>query len=227
MDISKLAIKPIVHPRKPVEVIVKQQATPVTIQGVVFKDAREEKATFNIQDLKKKIQKATLTKVSEKMEQKEKEVEEPKAEVPIEPPKKKAKKVQKKLMIIEEGEKEEGEKTEVVAKRQTPKLKKGVAELGPEEWVEIGDLSRLPPKQPKINIKVPSYYMNNRQIFVNFINSLFEPYKKEFENADNEVSCDTIGQGSESFSLLTHQKVVRDYMNLYTPYRGLLLLHAL
>jgi len=33
MDISKLAIKPIVHPRKPVEVVVKQQATPVTIQG--------------------------------------------------------------------------------------------------------------------------------------------------------------------------------------------------
>ena len=95
MDISKLAIKPIVHPRKAVEVIVKQQATPVTIQGVAFKDAREEKASFNIQDLKKKIQKATLTRVSEKMEQKEKkELEEPKAEVPIEPPKKKAKKVQ-------------------------------------------------------------------------------------------------------------------------------------
>jgi hypothetical protein len=29
------------------------------------------------------------------------------------------------------------------------------------------------------------------------------------------------------FSLLTHQKIVRDYINLYTPYRGLLLYHGL
>ena len=33
--------------------------------------------------------------------------------------------------------------------------------------------------------------------------------------------------GSDDFSLLTHQKIVRDYMNVYTPYRGLLLYHGL
>jgi hypothetical protein len=32
---------------------------------------------------------------------------------------------------------------------------------------------------------------------------------------------------SGDVSLLTHQKVIRDYMNLYTPYRGLLLFHGL
>ena len=55
--------------------------------------------------------------------------------------------------------------------------------------------------------------MNNRKIFINFINSLFEPYKKEFENTDKNVSCDTLGQGgSDNFSLLTHQKIVRQFL---------------
>ena len=42
-------------------------------------------------------------------------------------------------------------------------------------------LTRFPVKQPNINIKVSSYYMNNREIFINFINSMFEPYKKEID----------------------------------------------
>ena len=69
--------------------------------------------------------------------------------------------------------------------------------------------------------------MNNREKFINFINSLFEPYHKEMlENTEN-ISCDVIGKSSSKFSLLTHQKIVRDYLNLYTPYRGLLLYHGL
>ena len=115
-------------------------------------------------------------------------------------------------------------------KRITEKPEKGVAILGPETLVEIGDTDlskRLPKKLPPVLIKVSSYYMNNREIFVNFINSLFEPYRKEMaENKDN-ISCDIIGQTTTDFSLLTHQKIVRDYMNLYTPYRGLLLYHGL
>ena len=34
-------------------------------------------------------------------------------------------------------------------------------------------------------------------------------------------------KGSGEFKLLTHQEIVRDYMNLFTPYRGLLLYHGL
>ena len=69
--------------------------------------------------------------------------------------------------------------------------------------------------------------MNNREIFVNFINSLFEPYRQELQSNKANISCDDIGNTSSDFSLLTHQKIVRDYMNLYTPYRGLLLYHGL
>jgi Type III restriction enzyme, res subunit/Helicase conserved C-terminal domain len=115
-------------------------------------------------------------------------------------------------------------------KRKTEKPEKGIAVLGPEVIVELGDTEltkRLPKRSPPINIKVASYIMNNREIFVNFINSLFEPYKKELESNKENISCDTIGKTSTDFSLLTHQKIVRDYMNLYTPYRGLLLYHGL
>ena len=117
--------------------------------------------------------------------------------------------------------------------RTTKKVEKGIAILGPENVVEIGDTplsQRLTKKEPPVVIKVDSYYMNNREIFVNFINSLFEPYKKELENMNANISCDSIGKDNSDdagFSLLTHQKIVRDYLNMFTPYRGLLLYHGL
>jgi len=89
-------------------------------------------------------------------------------------------------------------------KRLTQKPEKGVAVLGPEVVVEMGDTDltkRLPKKQPPINIKVGSYIMNNRELFVNFINSIFEPYKRELESNKEGISCDTIGKSSSDFSL--------------------------
>jgi len=115
-------------------------------------------------------------------------------------------------------------------KRITQKVEKGVAILGPEILVEIGDTpikQRIPKKSNPVIMKASSYYMNNREIFINFINSLFGPYKDELEANKENISCDMIGQTNTDFSLLTHQKIVRDYMNLYTPYRGLLLYHGL
>ena len=115
-------------------------------------------------------------------------------------------------------------------KRITKVIEKGVAILGPESFVEIGDTpinKRLAKKEPHVLIKVSNYYMNNREKFINFINSLYEPYRKELNDNIEGISCDAIGQSNTDFSLLTHQKIVRDYMNLYTPYRGLLLYHGL
>jgi|688.fasta_scaffold95323_1 hypothetical protein len=136
--------------------------------------------------------------------------------------------------FIMKPKKKEGETISIVApkkkKRLTEKLEKGIAILGPETLVNIGDTDlskRLPKKSPPVIIKVSSYYMNNREIFINFINSLFEPYRQEIQENKEGISCDTIGQTSTDFSLLTHQKIVRDYINLYTPYRGLLLYHGL
>ena len=202
---------------------------------------------------KMKEQQLLKVKVKPLLEEKNKVVES--VSVLPEPSKvKKAKKipVKKPLLLIEEEEEEakrkepiEGpskievveEELEVVpiqapkkATRKTKKVEKGVAVLGPEIRVEIGEadiMERLHKRTPPINIKVSSYYMNNREIFVNFINGLFEPYRKEIETNKDMISCDDIGQFSSDFSLLTHQQIVRDYMNLYTPYRGLLLYHGL
>ena len=145
--------------------------------------------------------------------------------------------------IIEDEDDEKGnnkeinEKEEVIPvivpkkkSRITEKPEKGIAVLGPETLVQIGDTDltkRMPKKTSPILIKVSSYYMNDREIFVNFINSLFEPYRKELSENKESISCDNIGKTTTNFSLLTHQKIVRDYMNLYTPYRGLLLYHGL
>jgi len=116
------------------------------------------------------------------------------------------------------------------SKRKTTKPQKGISTLPVEEWIQLNNrnvVTQLPPKQPKVNIKVASYIMNNREIFVNFINSLFKPYRKEILDDKNIITCDDIGKNTTEFSLLTHQKIVRDYLNLYSPYRGLLLYHGL
>jgi len=167
----------------------------------------------------------------EEVEKQGEEIEEKFAE-PLSPQEFEIKPKKKVGLILEEDESPEGipiiapKKTE----RKTKKPEKGIAVLGPETIVQIGDTpitKRLPKKTPPILIKASSYYMNNREIFVNFINSLFEPYRIELQENKESISCDTIGKTSSSFSLLTHQKIVRDYINLYTPYRGLLLYHGL
>jgi hypothetical protein len=114
--------------------------------------------------------------------------------------------------------------------RRTKKIAQGVSILNPEDWVNIDDESiipHMPQPKPRYNIKVSSYYMNNRENFVNFINSTFNPYRQELLSEDSPITCETIGKNTDDAELLTHQKLVRDYLNLVTPYRGLLLFHAL
>ena len=93
-------------------------------------------------------------------------------------------------------------------------------------------INRIPKLEPNILIKAPDYYLDNREMFISFINSLFEPFKQELLKEEAQlkagkstVSCNT--SSSNDFSLLTHQKIVRDYINIYSPYRGLLLYHGL
>lgn len=85
---------------------------------------------------------------------------------------------------------------------------------------------KVPRREDMLVMKRPSYYMNNRQIFSQFINQIFGKYRDELNNINNEFTCDSIDR-NEEFKLLLHQKIVRDYLNIYTPYRGLLLYHGL
>jgi hypothetical protein len=84
---------------------------------------------------------------------------------------------------------------------------------------------RLPKPTSKIIHKASAYYMNNRKISVEKLNKIFQPYRQEILDKSAELTCDD--KDGVNFELLTHQKAVRDYLNLMTPYRGLLLLHAL
>ena len=93
-------------------------------------------------------------------------------------------------------------------------------------------VNRIPKLEPNVLIKASNYYLYNREIFISFINSLFEPYKQELLKEEQQllsgksaISCSN--NDTNNFSLLIHQKIVRDYINIYTPYRGLLLYHGL
>jgi len=118
----------------------------------------------------------------------------------------------------------------VVEKAQRKKrTEKGVVTMLPGAMVKVGDTilqNRLPPP-PVYTLKVSEYFMNNRELFIQFINGLFSEYKDDLQDETKNISCDEIGKDTGKVGLLTHQKIVRDYINLYTPYRGLLLYHGL
>ena len=85
------------------------------------------------------------------------------------------------------------------------------------------------PKLEKLALKTSPYYLHNRKIFMQKINELFRNYFDEVKKDKTRVTCDTMDSTNTNtkFELLTHQRVIRDYFNLYTPYRGLLLFHGL
>jgi len=124
---------------------------------------------------------------------------------------------------------------ESIKKTEYKKKSKLISDYQPGEDDIIGDSKlkdRLPKLQSNILIQTPDYYLYNREIFINAVNKLFLPYKEELLLEEKDiaegkitVSCDE--SLKKDFSLLTHQKIVRDYINLITPYRGLLLYHGL
>jgi hypothetical protein len=83
------------------------------------------------------------------------------------------------------------------------------------------------PERDEVVLKAPAYYLDNRQMFVSFINTLLAPYLDKLrEEAQSEVSCDTRGSGGK-WEMMTAQAIIRDYINVFTPYRGLLVYHGL
>ena len=84
---------------------------------------------------------------------------------------------------------------------------------------------RLPPPSKPISVITPRFYLNNREKFVDFMDRLFSRYSDQLAAEEKDITC--ANRGGEEFSLLTHQQIIRDYINLYTPYRGLLIYHGL
>ena len=133
--------------------------------------------------------------------------------------------------------KPKGEQPKVTSTKKTDYNKKAktIHDTEPDAEEVIGDTrlkERLHKRGANVLIKAPDYYLYNREIFINFVNQLFLPYKEQLLQEEKDIaagktviSCDE--SLTNEFSLLTHQKIVRDYINIYTPYRGLLLYHGL
>jgi hypothetical protein len=80
------------------------------------------------------------------------------------------------------------------------------------------------PRNPPPKLIASEYYLNNRQGFVSAVAKLFDPIRRQLERAKKPPSCDG---GVGTFGLLPQQEIVLNYINNYTPYRGLLLYHGL
>lgn len=83
---------------------------------------------------------------------------------------------------------------------------------------------RPAPRNPPPKLLASEYYLNNRQGFVSSIAKLFDPIRQQLARETTPPSCDDrVG----TFGLLPQQEIVLNYINNYTPYRGLLLYHGL
>lgn len=222
--LDKLKVKPI--PKKIEQMMIKI-AQPIQDQPVSIQTQITDKTTQNLINRDEFI--AKLNRMNTTMTipipiPAEKSIETMKISV------RKGKKIPKKIKLSP-GKIVEGktiEDTEIPSKRTTPKPDMSVITDDIDMNELIGDaklIVRLPAKDKKVLHRANAYYMNNRELFVNYINKLFKPFKDEFDSMETSISCDR--PKDAEFALLTHQKVVRDYLNLYTPYRGLLLYHGL
>ena len=140
---------------------------------------------------------------------------------------------EKEIEEKEIGEKEIGEKEE----SEVPIGEKEV-EVPKTVMIKRPATRKIPPTttmiaQPPpeiLTMKTSPYYLNNRKLFLQKINQLFAPYMKELADTEEEITCGKLkamGAAGDKFQLLLHQRVVREYLNLLSPYRGLLLYHGL
>lgn len=212
--LEKLKVKPI--PKK-IEQIQVKIADPQKLETVEINTKIIDKTKENVIDREEFIKKLKIP-VSKKATKFSQDVSISKV------PTKKAKKISKKLKLV--SDKDEIPSTPKERKTTKPKMDVIVDDVDLQQI--IGDsklIERLPPKEKKILLRANAYYMNNREIFVNFINALYKPFKEEFQKSSDNLSCDR--PNDAQFTLLTHQKIVRDYLNIHSPYRGLLLYHGL
>mgnify|MGYP000974058915 FL=1 len=90
----------------------------------------------------------------------------------------------------------------------------------------------LDDRLPKIKkeFSTSESHLNNRETFLNFVNNtLFSSYTKSSKEEKDDITCKSLNDSKSSgeFNLLMHQNLVKDYLNIYSPYRGLFLYFGL
>jgi hypothetical protein len=147
-----------------------------------------------------------------------------------------------KLVITKEDEKE---KTKASIKPPLSRITEKPKILKPQDYTIDNEfiidqemlIGNTPIKDRIINIEKPtiktdSYYLENRETYIKFIEELFKPYynkllQEEEEIKSGKIIIDCDNYKDNSFKLFTHQELITRYINLYTPYRGLLIYHGL
>lgn len=198
--------------------IIDQSATSNINRELILKRIRELKKPKKIEEVMEEsvkiIERSFITEPETEPEQEEELKTQP-AKIIIK------KKVKIMSAIPEELTKESSTKKPKAA----PKIK--IVSKIPIKELMVDDpkiLARLPPLE-KIVQRTSNYYMTNRKLAITKLQQLFEPERKEFMENIKTVSCDS--DSTQDFDLLPHQKIAREYLNLYTPYRGLLLYFSL
>tara|TARA_B100000925_G_scaffold224869_1_gene173468 strand:- start:170 stop:3757 length:3588 start_codon:yes stop_codon:yes gene_type:complete len=200
-------------------------------RGLIFKDekGRDEDEEEEKEKEKEKAPDEKMAAVEEVADMGDVEDKDEKPKPDVKPKKKEKVKKDKESDKKEKEEKETGDKKQDKEEREEEAIITTMDRSDRdayytdlrEESIIIGDSTikqRLPSTKKKINLRADSYYLNNRKIFSNFINKLFQPYKSRKEKKSGD---------GKPVSLFTHQEIIRDYINLYSPYRGLLIYHGL
>ena len=110
----------------------------------------------------------------------------------------------------------------VVLKRH--KAKKGTKKKeGKKAKKTAKKKKKIKPIRPKI------WMLPNRKPFLNWIDHTFREYRLRGTTIAGEDGCANMATGGPTadFDLFLHQKFIRDYMQVHSPYRGILLYHGL
>jgi thymidine kinase len=84
----------------------------------------------------------------------------------------------------------------------------------------------LPPLPKTITIKSSPHYQTNRRHFLTEMGKKVKEYKERLQASNETATCQR-SEDNEEFQTLVHQQIVQEYLNLQSPYRGLLLYHSL
>ena len=101
--------------------------------------------------------------------------------------------------------------------------------MSTNRYVKFGSVpisNRVHPHKDMRMVAHPMY-MNNRKMFINLTNQMFAEYRELQLDVKQNVKCEDLMKSNTDVSLLTHQRIISDYMKLISPYRGLLLYHGL
>ena len=111
----------------------------------------------------------------------------------------------------------EGEDSEYDSRESDEETTRVIQEKNTETATNVdANVSRKSVKQGPVD----DFYLNNRQKFVKFITDRFKDVETEYNTSKSTTR-------SSGLNIMLSQRIVMSYLNLDSPYRGLLLYHGL